>query len=65
MSQEDIKVHINNALDMLQMITEDVEDNFVTADVDNGVKARATMTISTLYILSDYLRNICKEGAQP
>ncbi len=58
MSRKDIKVHIGNALDLIQLITEDVEDNFVTANVDNDVKARATMTISALYILSDHLRNI-------
>jgi len=61
MSPDDIKVHINNALDMLQMITEDMEDNFVTANIDNDVKARATMTISALYILGDYLRSV-REG---
>ncbi len=65
MNPEHIKVHISNALDMLQLITEDVEANFVTANVDNDAKARATMTISALYILSDYLRSVCEEGEQP
>ncbi len=64
MSREDIKVHIGNALDLIQLITEDVEDNFVTANVDNDVKARTTMTISSLYILSDYLRSVPEEVAE-
>lgn len=62
MSTEDIRVHINNTLDMLQLISEDVEDNFVTANVDNATKVRGTMTLSALYILSDYLQSI-REGA--
>jgi len=61
MNPEHIKVHIGNALDLIQLITEDMEDNFVTANVDNDVKARATMTISALYVLSDYLRSIQME----
>jgi len=58
MSPEEIKVHIENALDLIQLITEDVEDNFIGGGTDNDVKARATMTVSALYVLSDYLRNI-------
>ncbi len=60
---EHIRVHIENALDLLQLITEDVEANLVTANADSVVKARATMTISALYVLSDYLRDICEEGS--
>jgi len=61
MSSEQIKVHIENALDLIQIITEDIEDNFVASDIDNAVKARATMTISALYILGDYLRSVKTE----
>lgn len=62
MNREHIRAHIGNALDLLQIITEDVEENFLGADVDNAVKARATMTISALYILSDYLREVKEHG---
>lgn len=62
MNPEHVKSQINNALDLLQLITEDLEENFIGAATDNAVKARATMTISALYILSDYLRNVQKEA---
>lgn len=58
MNPEHIKVQINNALDLLQLVTEDLEDNFISGNTDNAMKARATLTISALYILSDYLRGV-------
>lgn len=61
MSSEHIKVHIENALDLIEMISDDVEDNFIGTQVDGAVKARATMTVSTLAILSSYLRQVCEE----
>ena len=61
MTSEHIKSSIGNALDLLQIITKDVEENFIGAATDNDVKARAAMTVSALYILSDYLRNIGRE----
>ena len=61
MTPEHIKVHIGNALDLIQLITEDVEDNFIGGNTDNAVKARATVTVSALYVLSDYLRSV-REG---
>lgn len=64
MKPEYIKTHIDNALDLLQIITEDLEENFIGAATDNAVKARASMTVSALYILGDYLRNIQKEGKE-
>lgn len=60
MSAEHMKVNIENALDLLQVITEDVEDNFISSTDDNAVKARAMITVSSLYVLSDFLRNLCK-----
>lgn len=62
MTPEHIKAHIENALDLLQIITEDLEGNFIGTGLDNAVKARASMTVSALYILGDYLRNIQKEA---
>lgn len=62
MNPEHVKVTINNALDLLQIINEDLEENFLSAGVNNDVKARATMTISALYILSDYLREVKEHG---
>ena len=61
MNQEHVKAQINQALDLLQLITEDLEENFFGTGLDNAVKARASMTVSALYILGDYLRNIQKE----
>lgn len=61
MNAEHVKAYIGTALDLLQLIVEDVEANFVSAAVDNDVKARASMTVSALYILGDYLKGIGKE----
>ncbi len=60
MNTEDVRAYLKSALNLLQLITEDLEENFIGAATDNDVKARATMTVSALYILSDYLRNIGK-----
>ncbi len=62
MSQEHVKAQINQALDLLQLITETLEENLIGAAVDEDVKVRASMTVSALYILGDYLRNIRKEA---
>ena len=62
MNQEHVKAQINQALDLLQLITEDLEENFFGTGLGNAVKARASMTVSALYILGDYLRNIRKEA---
>lgn len=61
MNPEHVKVQINNVLDLLQIISEDIKENFIGAAVDNDVKARATMTISALCIVSEYLRSIGRE----
>lgn len=36
MTQEYVKAHIDNALDLLQIITEDLEENFIGAATDNA-----------------------------
>jgi len=57
------KSQIGMALDLLQIITEDVEENFLCKSVkDNAVRARVTMTISALYVLNNYLRAIGEEA---
>ncbi len=62
MSPEHVRAQINQALDLLQLITEDLEENLIGAATDNDVKARASMSVSALYILDDYLRSIGKGG---
>ncbi len=63
MNQNYIKSYISNAVDLIQIITEGVEDIFMGSS-DNAAKARASMTISALYILGDYLQGICERGAE-
>lgn len=62
MTSEHVKTNIGNALDLLQIITEDLEENFFGTGLGNAMEARASMTVSALYILGDYLRNIQKEA---
>jgi len=64
MTSEYIKIHVENALDLIQIITEDIEANLVASNTDNAAKTRATMTISALYILGDYLRSIKEEAKE-
>ena len=61
MNAEHVKAHIDTALDLLQLITEDIEENFIGADLPNVVKARTSITVSSLHILGDYLKGIGKE----
>lgn len=61
MNAEHVKAHLEPALDLLQLITEDIEENFIGADLPNVVKARASITVSSLHILGDYLKGIGKE----
>ena len=60
MNEEYLKIELEKAVDLVQLISEDLESNFFGSDVDNAVKARATMTVSVLCILTDHLRNIGK-----
>jgi len=63
MTHENVRPDLDNALDLLQLITEDIEANFVAGPVNDLVKARATLTVSVLNILGDYLRSI--RGGMP
>lgn len=61
MTPEHTQTKLDNAIDLLQLITEDVESEFINAHVDGAVKARAAMIVSALAILDSYLREI-REG---
>ena len=57
---EYLSVELEKAMNLTQLITEDVEGNFFGASVSRDVMARASITVSALYILSDHLKNIEK-----
>ena len=40
MTSEHVKTNIGNALDLLQLITEDLEENFFGTGLGNAVEAR-------------------------
>lgn len=61
MNEEHIRTRIETALDLIQLITEGVENDFYSDGVDGAIKARASITVSSLYVLSDFLRGICEE----
>ena len=61
MNREYTAVRLKAAVDFLQVITEDFEDNFAMTG-NNAIKARAGMTISMLYILNDYLRSMIDDA---
>lgn len=62
MSKEDLKVQIGKAIDLIQVISEDVEDNFIGTDLGSLAEARATVTVSLLDVLGTYLKNIYEEA---
>lgn len=61
MDYETINSQIGLALDLLQLVTEEVEDSFIGGGGDSRIKARAVVTVSALYILGDFLRSICAD----
>ena len=58
MNEEYLKIELEKAADLTQLITEDVESNFFGPGVDRSVKARAAIAVSALGILADHLKNI-------
>ena len=61
-SVERIDQEIRDALNLLQIIMEDIEENLYGDHVPNWARARVELTISSLYVLRSYLENICKGG---
>lgn len=62
MSTEYLKVQIDKAIDFVQVISEDVTDNFIGTELGRMVEARATMTVSLLDVLTTYLKSIYEEA---
>lgn len=62
MSTEYLKVQIDKAVDLVQVISEDVEDNFIGTELGRMVEARAAMTVSLLDVLTTYLKSIYEEA---
>lgn len=57
MNIEHIAINLENAIDLVQVITEDLEDNFANPPNDL-IKARVRISTSLLYVLEDYLKTI-------
>lgn len=62
MDMEFIKIQIANGLDLLQVITEDMEENLMPLAKNNFTSNRVSMAISSLYVLHTFLSGICKEA---
>lgn len=62
MSTEHLKVQIDRAVDLVQVISEDVEDNFIGTELGSMVEARAAVTVSLLDVLTTYLKSIYEEA---
>ena len=57
-----VKIKLDSAQDLVQLITEDLEDNFVRcSDLPSMVRARAEINLSALYVLSEFLRGVGQE----
>lgn len=61
MDVEFIKTHIANGLDLLQVITEDMEENLMPLAKNSFTSNHVSMAISSLYVLHTFLSGICKE----
>ena len=64
MSAEELRTRIDNSVDLLQMITEDVEEKFVRPKLGGGIMEHGTMIASSLMVLSAYLRTLSEEAGQ-
>lgn len=60
MDAEYLKIHIANALDLLQVITEDVEENIMRPQCTAYMSSRASMVVSNLTVLYTYLKGVCE-----
>ncbi len=60
LDMEAIGIKLNNAQDLIQLVIETLEDDFLRYAENNARKARAAIGISALYVLSDYLRGVCR-----
>lgn len=59
---EGLSIEIESAVDMLQLIEEDVNSNFFHESVESHYRARAGITVSAIRVLSDYLTGLSKEA---
>lgn len=60
---EGLSYSIENAADLVQLIEEDVEDDFFHDSVPNSVRARAGIVLSAMYVLRDQLTHLSQEAA--
>lgn len=60
MDAEYLKIHIANALDMLQVITEDIEENIMRPQQTAYMSNRASLAISCLTVVYTYLKDVCE-----
>lgn len=58
-----IKRMIRNAIDMIQIIRDDVERNFIFDQESKEIKLRGELIVSSLSVLSAYLLHICEEAS--
>lgn len=52
---------IRNAIDMVQIVRDDVDRNFIIDQNDKEIKRRGELISSSLSVLSAYLLHICEE----
>lgn len=64
MSAEELRARIDNSVDLLQMITEDVEEKFVRTNLGAGIMEHGTMIASSLMVLSAYLWALSEEAGR-
>lgn len=55
---DEAAIRLSSALDLLQLISEEIESNFFSGTVSDMVKSRAELTVSAMWVLSDFLRSI-------
>lgn len=60
---EGLGIDIESAVDMLQLIEEDLNSNFFHESVERQYRVRAGITVSAIRVLSDYLTGLSKEAS--
>lgn len=60
MDAENLKIHIANALDLLQIVTEDIEENVMCPQQTAYMSNRVSLAISCLTVVYAYLKGVCE-----
>lgn len=60
---EGLSIEIENAADLVQLVEENMEEDFFYDYIPNSVRTRAGIVLSALYILHDRLKALSQKAS--